>query len=124
MSSSLATTLDLSVYSKEDHVLLLPEHTNGMIPQVCYAKVTKVGLGQMTLATKKLPSLPATSVSVNTRIHQPAVVTATEVNGNRVGLWLRKGVMTITTDERLHGQVIEYVNRPGDVAIRTYGRRP
>ena len=106
-------------YSKDDHVLLLPEHTNGNIPLVCYGKIFRVELGRVGINTKKLTNYPAIAVTVNTRIHRPAVVTKTEYVGAQVGLWLRKSVVTISTEGRYHGQVIGYANRPPKIVVRT-----
>ena len=119
MSDPPVQPVAVTVYSKDDHILLLPEHTNGMIPQVCYAKITKVELGKIFAATKKLPNLPSSAVAINSRLHQPTVVTQAEFKGSQVGVWLRKGVMTLTTEERFHGQVVDYVNRPAKLVVRT-----
>ena len=74
-STTPAVTLP---YSKDDHVLLLPEHTYGMVPQVCYGKVSGVDLGRIMANTKKLPNYAPTAVPVNIRLHKPLVVTKTE----------------------------------------------
>ena len=119
MSESALVSTAPTGYTKDDHVLLLPEHTNGYVPMVCYAKVSRVDLGRLGVNTKKLPNFPATALTVNTRIHKPKVVTQTEFKTGQVGLWLRKSVLTLTTEERFHGQVVDYVNRPAKLVVRT-----
>ena len=106
-------------YTKDYHVLLLPEHTNGKITIVCYGKVGRVDLERLGVTTKKLPNFPATTVFVNTRIHKPKVVTQTEFRGGQIGTWLRKSVVTLSTQDRFHGQVVEYDNRPPKLIVRT-----
>ena len=106
-------------YAKDDHVLLLPEHTYGMVPQVCYGKISRVELGRIGVSTKKLPNFGPTAVTVNTRVHKPVVVTKTEFSGAQTGLWLRKSVVTLSTEEHFHGQVVAYVNRPPKLVVRT-----
>ncbi len=94
MSELAAVSTVPTGYTKDDHVLLLPEHTNGNVSMVCYAKVSRVDLGRLGVNTKKLPNFPATALTVNTRIHKPKVVTQTEFKTGQVGLWLRKSVLT------------------------------
>ena len=59
----------LALYAKEDHVLLLPEHVHGLVPQVCYGKISRVDLGRVGVNTKKLPNYAAITVAVNIRLH-------------------------------------------------------
>ena len=86
-------------YAKDDYVLLLPEYTFGMVSRVCYAKVTRVKIGRIIVTTKRLIHYAAVTVSVNTRLHKPAVVTKAEYTGGLTGTWLRKIVITLSNEE-------------------------
>ena len=86
---------------------------------VCYGRVTRVEFGRIGVTTKKLPGYSSNVVMVNTRIHKPTIVTKTEFTGSQVGVWLRKSVVTLSTEDRFHGQVVGYANRPPKIVVRT-----
>ena len=108
-----------ALYAKDSYVLLLPEYTFGVVPRVCYAKVTRVELGRMVVTTKRLVSHAAVTITLNTRLHRPVVVTKAEYTGGQPGVWLRKSVITLTTEEIFHGQVVAYAHRPPKLVVRT-----
>ncbi len=121
--SSLALTADTATppFATGDFVLLHPWHLLGDYTDNVYAKVTRVEEPYLFVRTRTVAGnspYPATTLRVLLDRAPPRRVSATEVNGLRTGRILYKAVLFEYAGEYVHGQVMDYANKPPSVDVR------
>jgi len=125
MSSSAAPSANSSPWSTPaagEWVLLLPWHLLGDYSHNLYAKVDRVEATHIFVRTRAVTgenAYPASALRVELGRFPPRRVTRVEVNGYRTGKYMYKAVMFEHEGFYLHGQVIEYTNKPTSLVVRT-----
>jgi len=126
-TSESNATDQVAAFTVGDLVLLHPWHILGDYDGNLYAKVSKCEGNSLFLRTRAVLGanpFPATALRlVLEPSHYPRKVTAVEVNGLQTGKNMFKSVMFEYANEYLHGQVIDYFNRPAMVVVETKSGR-
>ena len=98
------------LYARDVYVFLSPEVILGTtaVPSTgVYGKVTSVEGTIVTCRTRKIPEFPARNVRFDSSKHSPPIVTPQDEK-QRLGLFLRKGVLFELDGVFRHGQVMNY----------------
>ena len=107
-----------------DHVLLHPWHLYDDYTGNLYAKVLKCDPPHLFVRTRTVTGAngyPPTALRILPGPYPPRRVPNSEVNGHQTGKNLYKAVAFEYAGEYLHGQIVDYVNRPPVVSVRTKG---
>ena len=105
-----------------DFVLLFPWHLLDEYSANLYGKVTKVEANALFIKTRAVTT-PSVYAATLLRVQQhpvpPRKVTNVEVHGLQTGRNLYKAMMFEWAGEFLHGQVVDYENKPAVVSVLT-----
>ena len=125
-SPAPVTSDQAASFSSGDLVILHPWHLLDQYEGNVYAKVTKCEGNNLFVRTRAVLGInpyPATVLRLDLSNGVPRKVSSVEVNGLQTGKNMFKACMFEYANEFMHGQVVDYTNRPAMVEVETKSGR-